>query len=79
METLAIERSLWAKFVAVASRKRKRPEVLAAQLLREYLQKVADEELLAKSEKAARRAKFRIHQAEEIVRQYRYKKHSKKR
>ena len=79
METLGIERSLWNEFVAVASRKRKRPEVLAAQLLCEYLQKVADEELLAQSEKAARRAKFRMHQAEEMVRQYRNKKHAKKR
>ena len=46
-------------------------QALAERVLQEFVQRVSDEELLARSEQAARRARFRIGEAEEIVRQHR--------
>jgi hypothetical protein len=46
------------------------------QVLCEYVQQVADEELLARSARAARRANFRMLETEEIVKKFR---HSRKR
>jgi hypothetical protein len=71
MAELKIQESLWDDFVAVAERQRVGPHELAAQVLRDYIQRVSDEELLARSEGAARRSGIRAADAEEIVRRHR--------
>jgi hypothetical protein len=71
MVELEIQDTLWNEFVAIARRQRTRPEALAEQVLREFIQRSSDEALLARSEQAARRARFQIDETEEIVRQHR--------
>ena len=71
MVELEIEEALWNEFVAVAQRQQTPPQALAERVLRKFIQQVSDEELLARSERAARRARFRTDETEEIVRQHR--------
>jgi hypothetical protein len=71
MVELEIQDTLWEEFVAIARRQQTPPEALAEQVLREFIQRSSDEALLARSEHAARRARFRINETEEIVRQHR--------
>jgi hypothetical protein len=74
MAELTIQEALWNAFVAVAQREQTPPQELAERVLRDYIQRASDEELLVRSERAARRAPFRIGDTEEIVRQYRRRK-----
>lgn len=74
MAEVKIQEGLWQEFVSTARKQRRKPEILAAKVLRDYLQRVDDEDLLARSEHAARRTKFRIEDTEEIIREYRRKK-----
>jgi hypothetical protein len=46
-----IPENLWQDFVAMARQQRAKPEALAEKVLRDYLQRVADEDLLAHSER----------------------------
>lgn len=71
MPELKIRKGLWEDFVAVAERQSKKPESLAQQVLRDYVQQFSDEELLARSSAAARRAPFRMDETEQTIRQYR--------
>ena len=71
MAQVTIAEKLWSQFAAVAKQQSQKPEALAGKLLRDYLQRVADEELLARSEHAARRRPFRIDEAEHVVRHHR--------
>jgi hypothetical protein len=71
MVELEIQDALWHEFVAIAQRQQTPPRALAERVLREYIQRTADQELLARSEQAARRARFRIEETEEVVRQHR--------
>jgi hypothetical protein len=74
MAELTIHEALWHDFVAVAEQQKQAPQDLAQQVLRDYIQRASDEQLLARSAHAARRAKLRIGDAEEAVRQYRRRK-----
>jgi hypothetical protein len=74
MAELTIQEALWNDFVAVAQREQTPPQELAERVLRDYIQRVSDEELLARSERAGRRASFRVASTEEIVRQHRSRK-----
>lgn len=71
MPELKIGRELWQTFVAVAEKQKRKPEALARDVLRDYLRRVSDEELLQQSSAAARRTSFRMEETEEIIRQYR--------
>ena len=71
MVELEIQDAVWDELVAIARQQQTRPEILAEQVLREFIQRASDEALLARSERAARRARFRINETEEIVRQHR--------
>ena len=73
MAEVKIRDGLWQDFIVVARKQQKTPEALAQRVLREYLQQVADEELLARSEKNARQSRFSIGQTEEVIRKYRRK------
>jgi hypothetical protein len=71
MAELSIQESLWDDFVALAERRQVQPDTLAEHVLRDYIQRAADEELLAGSERAARRARFRMADTEAIIRDHR--------
>jgi hypothetical protein len=73
MVELEIQDGLWNEFVEIARRQRIPPQALAERVLREFIQRASDEELLARSEQVARRARFRIEETEEIVRQHRHR------
>jgi hypothetical protein len=68
---VVIREKLWKDFVAVARQQRQKAETLAEQVLRDYVQRITDEELLSRSARAARRAKFRMQETEEIVKKFR--------
>ncbi len=71
MAEVIIRERIWQDFMAVARQKRRKAEKLAERVLRDYVQRAADEELLQRSEQAARRAKFPIDKTEEIIRRAR--------
>ena len=77
MAEVRIRERLWQDFIALAHREHHQPTALAKRLLREYIQRAKDEELDARIRRTARRAKFRIENTEEIIRQYRRRKASK--
>jgi hypothetical protein len=66
-----IREKLWKDLVAVARKRGQRAESLAQNALSEYLQRVTDEDLLHRSERAAHKAKFRIGDTEQIIRKWR--------
>jgi hypothetical protein len=67
MADIKLRDQLWRDFVSVAKRKQKKPEALAERLLRDYLERVADEELLRSSVQTARRSPFSISQIEAVI------------
>ncbi len=70
-----IPERLWEEFARIARRRRRKPESLVEKMAFECVQRIADEELLAASESAARRAGLhRRNDIEEIIRQYRRQK-----
>jgi bisphosphoglycerate-independent phosphoglycerate mutase (AlkP superfamily) len=68
---VVIREKLWKDFVAVTRQQRQKAETLAEQVLRDYVQRITDEELISRSARAARRAKFRMQETEEIVKNFR--------
>jgi hypothetical protein len=74
MAELHIHDTLWRDFVAVAERQQTQPNELAEQVLRDFIQRMSDEELLAQSERAAHRSDVRMRDAEQVVRNYRRRK-----
>ena len=73
MPEVMIRESVWREFVAVAQKKRQTPQSLAQRVLRDYVQRVSDEELLARSARAAQRAPFPIRDSEDVVGEFRRK------
>ncbi len=74
MAEVTIQENTWHELVKAARRQRKKPESLADQALREFLERHADEELLEKSSLAAQKTSFLIRDTEEIIRQHRKRK-----
>jgi len=68
---IMIREKLWKDLVAVARKRGQRAESLAENAVSEYLQRVADEDLLHRSERAAHKTKFRIGDTEQIIRKWR--------
>lgn len=73
MVAIKVGENLWGQFVSVAKKKQKKPERLAEMILREYLAQAADEELLARTEKAARRKGASIAKVEAEIKELRRK------
>jgi hypothetical protein len=71
LAAVVIHEKLWKDIVALARQRRQRAEALAEQVLRDYVQRVSDEELLARSARAARGAKFGMEETEEVVKKFR--------
>lgn len=66
-----IPKWLWEEFKGCAKRRRRKPEFLVQQVAFDYVQRVTDAQLLADSRRDAQRAKFRIQDTEELIRQLR--------
>jgi len=71
MPELKISKGIWDDFVAIAEKRKRKPEALAQDVLRDFIQHFTDEELLERSCAAARRTAFRIEESEDVVRQHR--------
>jgi len=71
MHAVKIRQSLWNDLQTAAEKQRQKPETLADQAVREFLQRMADEELLAGSARAARRSPLRAADTVEVIRRYR--------
>lgn len=74
MAELHIQDALWRDLVAVAEAQQTQPTDLAEQVLRDFIQRISDEELLAQSDRAAGRAGVQARDAEHVVRDYRQRK-----
>jgi hypothetical protein len=71
MPAVEIRQGVWNDLVVAAEKRRRKPETLANEALRDFLQRAADEELLARSARAARRSPLRAANAEEAISRYR--------
>jgi hypothetical protein len=71
MPELKISKGIWDDFVAIAEKRKRKPEALAQDVLRDFIQHFTDEELLERSCAAARRTPFRIEETEGVVRHHR--------
>ena len=74
MAEVTIQERTWQELLKVARRRRKKPQTLADEALREYLERQEDEDLLKKSSHAAQSTAFDIRDTEEIIRQNRKRK-----
>ena len=74
MPAVNVRQGLWKNLVEAAEKQRRKPEALANQALEDFLQRVADEDLLVRSARAARRSPLRAANTEEAVRGYRRSK-----
>ena len=69
--TIPVEDWLWKEFTALAKRRRRNPNKWAESLLVDAVQRLADDDLMARSERDARRSKLREEDVVEAIRQYR--------
>ena len=74
MAEVTIKENVWQELVQVAKLRRKTPADLADVALREFLQRQADEDLLAKSSRVALKTSLPISQTEHMVRAHRRRK-----
>ena len=74
MPAVRIRQGLWKNLLAAAEKQRRKPETLANQALSDFLERIADRELLSRSAASARRSPLGIADTEEAVRRYRRKK-----
>jgi hypothetical protein len=72
--TITIKENLWRDLVKAAREDRRRPEQLTEEVLRDFLRRRADEELLARSARIARRSGFRAADTENVIRRFRQRK-----
>jgi hypothetical protein len=71
---IVIKEKVWQELAQVARRRRKKPQDLAHTALVEFLKRQADEDLLARSSRAAQKTAFSISDTEEVIRQHRKEK-----
>ena len=67
MAEIKVRDQIWHDFVSIAKKKQKKPEALAERLLRDYLERAADEDLLTQSVQAARRSPFTVAEIEAAI------------
>ena len=67
MAEIKVRDRVWHDFVLVAKQKQKKPEALAERLLRDFLERAADEDLLKRSVQAARRSPFTVGEIEAAI------------
>jgi hypothetical protein len=71
MAEITLGENVWKDFVAAAKKIRKKPERLAEHVLRDYLARAADKELLEQTARAARRKGTSIAEAEAAIKELR--------
>jgi hypothetical protein len=74
MPEITLRPATWKELVALAKRQQQKPNQLAERAVRDFLTRVADEELLAKSRRAALRNGKTIRAIEEAIKQRRQAK-----
>jgi len=74
MPDVKIRQGIWRGLKAAADKQGQRPEALANRALEEFLERLSDEELLSRSQIAARRAPLRLAETERAIRDFRSKK-----
>lgn len=74
MPAVKIQQGLWNDLLSIAEKQRRRPETLANEALRDFLQRTADVELLSRSAAAARRSPLPIAETEKAIRRHRRKR-----
>ena len=74
MAELTLEPTLWREWTALAKRKRSTPGQLAELALRDYLGRMADEELLTQSRRAARKIPVTAAAIDKAIKERRSKK-----
>lgn len=77
MPELKISKGVWDDFAAIAEKRNRKPDALAQDVLREFIQQFTDEELLERSSEAACRALFRIEDSEDLLRRHRLSRKTK--
>ena len=71
MPEVQINGLLWQDLMAAARNRPRAARNLLEKAVREFLERAADEDLLARTAREARRAKFKIEETEEIIRRHR--------
>jgi hypothetical protein len=71
MPSVDIRKGVWNELVSAAEKRRQKPEALANEALKDFLARMADEDLLDRSSRAARRAPLRTAETEVAIRRYR--------
>ncbi len=71
MPAVTLKPRVWNGLVALAKQKRSDPSLLAERAVQEFLQRVADEDLLRQSERAAAKKNIAETKVESIIRDYR--------
>lgn len=74
MPDLKVQQQVWDEIRTAAAKQGQRPESLANRALKEYLQRLADEELIAESQREARRAPLKVRDTERAIREHRAKR-----
>jgi len=74
MPDLKVQQHVWDEITTAAAKQGQRPEALANRALKDYLQRLADEELIADSQREARRAPLKLAETERVIRQHRAKR-----
>jgi hypothetical protein len=71
MPAVEIRPGVWKGLVDAAEKRRRRPEALANDALQEFVERLADEELISRSAASARRSGLRMQNSEQAIRRYR--------
>ncbi len=70
---LQVSARMWKNFVSAAERKSRKPQALVKEAMRNYLQRLEDEELLKTSCEDARRSGFDFKKTDEAIKDWRKK------
>jgi hypothetical protein len=71
MPEVVIRKGVWNGLVDAAEKQGRRPETLANEALEDFLRRLSDEELLARSTAASRRHPVKMQDTEGLIRRYR--------
>jgi hypothetical protein len=71
MPAITLRPATWIELVALAKRQQQKPDRLVERAVRDFLTRTADEELLAKSRRAALRNGKTLRDIEEAIKQRR--------
>ena len=68
---LQVSSRLWKDLMSAAERKSRKPQAMAKEALRDYLQRLEDDELFEQSCAAAKRSGFDFRKTEEVIKSMR--------